>query len=187
MEPEIRLETLRLRLRPFRETDAADVYAYARDPQVGPIAGWPPHQSVEESREIIRTVFSAPGVFTMEEKMTGRVVGSVGFVGGHPAGDCPTCPDDEIGYALAPAYWGRGLTPEAVKVVLKYGFTALRLHRVWCGHYDGNWRSHRCMEKCGFRYQFARPTLVDLMEETRQTYFYLLTKEEWNGHISGAL
>lgn len=43
------LETQRLRLRPFRDDDAEDVYAYARDPRVGPIAGWPPHNSVEES------------------------------------------------------------------------------------------------------------------------------------------
>ena len=47
------LETPRLRLRPFRDSDAADVYAYAKDPAVGPIAGWPPHRSEQESREII--------------------------------------------------------------------------------------------------------------------------------------
>ena len=52
------LETERLILRPFRESDAEDLYQYARDPLVGPIAGWPPHESVEESKEIIRTVFT---------------------------------------------------------------------------------------------------------------------------------
>lgn len=54
------LETPRLWLRPFRDSDAADVYAYAKDPRVGPIAGWQPHKSPEESRQILRTVFSAP-------------------------------------------------------------------------------------------------------------------------------
>ena len=181
------LETARLRLRPFRDSDAADVYDYARDPRVGPIAGWPPHQSVEESREIIRTVFSAPGVFAMELKETGRVIGSVGFVGNHPAGDLPDCPDNEVGYALSPAFWGRGLMPEAVEAVLRYGFTALELQRIWCGHYAGNWRSKRTMEKCGFRYQFARTEFVRLMGETRQSYFYLLTKEGWRERLSGAI
>ena len=52
------LETPRLLLRPFRDEDAEDVYHYARDPRVGPIAGWPPHKSLEESREVIRSVFS---------------------------------------------------------------------------------------------------------------------------------
>lgn len=181
------IETPRLRLRPFRDGDAADVYAYARDPRVGPIAGWPPHRSMEESLEIIRTVFSAPGVFAMEERESGRVVGSVGFVGNHPAGEQADCPDDEVGYALSPAYWGRGLAPEAVEAVLAYGFTDLGLGRVWCGHYAGNWRSARCMGKCGFRYQFARVERAALLGETRQSYFYLLTEEDWRGRVSGAL
>ena len=181
------LETPRLRLRPFREADAADVYDYARDPRVGPIAGWPPHKSVEESREVIRTVFSAPGVFAMELKETGKVIGSVGFVGNHPAGLHPDCPDDEVGYALSPVCWGRGLVPEAVETVLQYGFTELALQRIWCGHYAGNWRSRRAMEKCGFRYQFSRTEFVSLMGENRQSYFYLLTKENWRERVSGAL
>ena len=54
------LETKRLFLRPFQKNDAADLYEYAKDPKVGLPAGWPPHRSLEESREIIRTVFSAP-------------------------------------------------------------------------------------------------------------------------------
>ena len=181
------LETARLRLRPFRDSDAADVYSYARDLRVGPIAGWPPHQSVEESREIIRIVFSAPGVFAMELKETGTVIGSVGFVGNHPAGEFTDCPDDEIGYALSPAFWGRGLMPEAVDAVLEYGFTELGLQRIWCGHYAGNWRSKRVMEKCGFRYQFSRTEFVKLVGETRQSYFYLLTKEGWRERVSGAV
>ena len=52
------LETERLILRRWEESDAEDLYEYARDPEVGPPAGWPPHQSVDESREVIRTVFS---------------------------------------------------------------------------------------------------------------------------------
>ena len=184
---EIMLETPRLLLRPFRDSDAADVYAYARDPRVGPIAGWQPHKSQEESLEIIRTVFSAPGVFAMELKGTGAVIGSVGFVGNHPAGTLPDCPDDEVGYALSPACWGQGLMPEAVNTVLEYGFTQLEMKRIWCGHYAGNWRSKRVMEKCGFRYQFSKTEFVKLMGETRQSYFYVLTEETWRERISGAL
>ena len=88
---------------------------------------------------------------------------------------------------MSRACWGWGLMPEAVNAVLEYGFTVLDLRRVWCGHYAGNWRSKRTMEKCGFRYQFARTDHVALMGEFRQSYFYLLTKEDWNGRISGAL
>ena len=52
----MRLETDRLILRSWYDSDAEELYKYAQNPQVGPVAGWPPHQSVEESLEIIRTV-----------------------------------------------------------------------------------------------------------------------------------
>ena len=181
------LETPRLLLRPFRDKDAEDVYHYARDPRVGPIAGWPPHKSLEESREVIRSVFSRPGVFAMELRETGRVIGSVRFVGSHPAGEHSACPDDEVGYAMSPACWGAGLMPEAVEAVLQYGFTGLGLRRIWCGHYAGNWRSRRVINKCGFRYQFSRTEYVSLVNETRQSYFYMQTEEDWRERVSGAL
>ena len=100
------LTTPRLLLRPFREGDAAELYDYAKDPRVGPIAGWPPHTSVENSLEIIRTVFSAPNVFAVADRESGRVIGSAGFVGEH-RNELPS-PDDELGYALSPAFWGQG-------------------------------------------------------------------------------
>ena len=101
------IETPRLVLRPFREGDVDDVFAYARDPRVGPQAGWPPHRSRAESLEIIRTIFSAPGVAALVLKQTGRVVGSAGFEDRHS--DRLPGPDDEIGYALSPACWGQGI------------------------------------------------------------------------------
>ena len=153
------LTTPRLLLRPFEEGDAAELYDYARDPRVGPIAGWPPHTSVENSREIIRTVFSAHNVFAVADRESGRV--------------------DELGYALSPAFWGRGLIPEASGALIRWGFTELGLETIWCNHYDGNTRSRRVIEKCGFRYQFSRETDVPLMGERRLTHFFALTPPQW--------
>lgn len=73
------LETKRLLMRPWEESDAEELYKYAKDPAVGPIAGWPPHTSVENSLEIIRTVFSAPGVYAIVLKETGLPIGSIGI------------------------------------------------------------------------------------------------------------
>ena len=169
--------TARLMLRPFRESDAADLYAYAADPRVGPVAGWPVHTSVENSREIIRTVFSSPNVFAVADRESGRVIGSAGFVGEHRT-ELPG-PDDEIGYALNPEFWGRGLMPEAVRELLRYGFEDLGLETIWCNHYDGNENSRRVIEKCGFRPRFSQWTDVPLLREERLTHFYALTKGEW--------
>lgn len=186
MLPPRTMETLRLHLRPFRDEDAEDVFAYAKNPAVGPVAGWPPHNNEAESLEIIRTVFSNPGVFAIELKETGRVVGSVGFVGGHPEGLRPECPDDELGYALSQDCWGRGLATEAARAVLRYGFEVLKLRRIWCGHYEGNDRSRRVVEKLGFRYQFEREEAVPLLDEVRRTHFYTMTEEDWRGQLPGS-
>ena len=74
------IETERLILRPWRESDAAALFKYAGDPDVGPIAGWPPHKSVEDSLEVIRTVFAAPEVYAVVLKDTGEPVGSCGIM-----------------------------------------------------------------------------------------------------------
>ena len=169
------LETARTLLRPFTEGDAQDLYAYAQDPRVGLAAGWKPHGSVEESREIIRTVFSAPNVFAVVDRSSGHVVGSAGFVG-RPRGDAS--PSDELGYALSPAYWGRGLMPEVVGRVLRYGFTELELQAIWCSHYADNHRSRRVIEKCGFSHVFDQ-RLSDEFAEDRLTRFYVLLREDW--------
>ena len=171
------LETERLILRPFTEADAADLYEYARDPRVGPPAGWPPHKSLEESREIIGSVFSAANTFAVVDKPSGKAIGSAGFVGRHQT--LLPGPDDEIGYALNPEFWGRGLMPEAVRELLRYGFEDLGLRTIWCNHWEQNQKSRRVIEKCGFRYRFTEKAWEELMEEERTVRFYALTKEEW--------
>ena len=171
------LETQRLFLRPFGEEDAADLYEYAKDPRVGPSAGWPVHKSLEESREIISTVFSLPNTFAVVDKPAGKVIGSAGFVDRHQT--LLPGPDDEIGYALNPAYWGRGLIPEAVGELLRYGFEDLGLAAIWCGHYDFNSKSRRVVEKCGFVYRFTGQTWDEVMERELTELHYALTKEEW--------
>ena len=50
--------TIRVSLRPWEESDAQSLVRYASDPDVGPVAGWPPHQSVEQSLDGIRHVFN---------------------------------------------------------------------------------------------------------------------------------
>lgn len=173
------LETQRTILRPFEESDAAELYAYAKDPRVGPIAGWKPHGSVEESREIIRTVFSSPNTFAVVDKASGAVIGSAGFVTPSKPGDAAHEGRSlEIGYALSPDYWGRGIIPEAVRELLRYGFQELGLDEIWCTHYRENDRSRRVIEKTGFLYAFTEK-LTDEFFPDRPTCFYFMTREMW--------
>ena len=74
----ITLKTRRLLLAPWREEDAEALYALASDPEIGPMCGWEPHGSVEESREIIRDVFSAPEVCAILSRESGALLGAAG-------------------------------------------------------------------------------------------------------------
>ena len=144
------METKRLVLRPWRESDAEALFKYASDPDVGPRAGWPPHQSVEESLEIIKTVFSGEGMWAVELKETSEAIGCVGYL---PA-VCSNLDIDEdqceVGYWIAKPYWGQGICTEAMRAVVDYCFNIKGFAVLWGDYFPENPASGRVMEKCGF-------------------------------------
>lgn len=144
----VTLETDRLILRPWLESDAPELFGYASDPDVGPAAGWLPHRDVEDSRMIIRSILSVPGTFAMVLKSTGKPIGSIGYFPTKAKGASPD--DPTIGYWIGKPYWGQGLTPEAVRTLTAYCFEKEGAQRIFCGYFDGNEKSKRCMQKCGF-------------------------------------
>ena len=167
------LETERLILRPFTEDDAQALYAYASHPEVGPPAGWKPHESVEESREVIRTIFLPSDTLAVVRRADGRLIGSAGFVDRHRT-ELGT-PSEEIGYSLARDCWGQGLIPEAVRAIIRHAFTQLDYQALWAAYYDGNRKSKRVMLKCGMTYHLSRIEPVAQLNETRLA----ITRREW--------
>ena len=179
------LETSRLLLRPWEETDAESLYRYAKDPAVGPIAGWPPHTSVENSREIIRTILSAPETYAVVLKQTGEPVGSIGLMFGDTVHSADIADGEaEIGYWIGVPFWGQGLIPEAVRRLLRHGFEDLGLQAVWCGYYDGNTQSRRVQEKCGFQYSHTEYGKISPLGDVRTEHFTRLSRADWilTGH-----
>lgn len=171
------LETKRLILRPWEESDAGECFRYAKDPRVGPIAGWPVHTDIEYTRRVIREILSAPETYAIVLKETALPVGSIGL---HHNDRAEKDDEAELGYWLGVPYWGRGIVPEAAGEVIRHAFDDLGLARVWCGYYEGNERSRRVQEKLGFIYQrTAEAVPVPQMGETRRGYVSLLTKEDW--------
>lgn len=148
----VRLTTDRLILRPWTMADLEDFYEYARVDGVGQMAGWLPHKSIEESREILNSFIEHKKTFALELRESGKVIGSLGLeeLRPDPVGEGRF--GRELGYVLSRAYWGRGLMPEAVKAVTSYCFSNLELDYLTCGHFLRNQRSHRVIEKAGFQY-----------------------------------
>ena len=174
------LMTQRLILRRWDEADAEDLYRYACDPDVGPIAGWPPHKNPDESRAVIRDVLNGREAYAICLKEDGRAIGAIELkLNGHT--DLTDRDDEcEIGYWLGKPFWGRGIVPEAVTEMLRRAFEDIGMQKVWVGYYEGNSKSKRVQEKCRFRFQRKSEGVdVPLMQEKRTGYVSSLTKDQW--------
>jgi ribosomal-protein-alanine N-acetyltransferase len=145
------LETPRLHLRRLQPTDAADVFAYASDPEVARYTSWEPHRSLADSQEFLLRAHAAyerhePYPWGLVDKATGRVIGTCGLLEWsrrhHKA---------ELGYALHRSYWGQGLIAEAAAAVIAFGFTRMELNRIEAFCLPENRGSWRVMEKVGMQ------------------------------------
>lgn len=174
------LYTERLLLRPWRERDADSLYQYAKSPDVGPAAGWPPHKTVEESRHVIETALNGKECYAICLKANDIAIGSIELkLNGRTD---MTDQDDacELGFWLGQDFWGQGIMPEAARELLRHGFEDLHMHTVWCGYYDGNAKSKRVQEKMGFLYHHTcQEVPVPLMHEIRIGHTNYMTRERW--------
>lgn len=151
LPPSLTIETQRLILRPWRDSDAKALFKYASDPEVGPRAGWPPHKSEEESLQVIRNVFSEERMWAVELKETSEPIGCVGYLPSSHS-NLSIDPDQcEVGYWIARPYWGQGICTEAMRQVVDYCFNVKGFTVLWGDYFPENPASGRVMEKCGFR------------------------------------
>lgn len=174
------IETKRLILRRWETSDAEDLFKYASNPEVGPIAGWPPHQSINESRDVIRNVLYGREAYAICLKTDERAVGAIELkMNGHT--DMTDRDDEcELGYWLGKPFWGQGIMTEAVNEILRHAFEDIGMMQVWVGYYEGNTKSKRVQEKAGFRYQWRSDGVdVPLMHEKRTGHVSSMTKDQW--------
>ena len=129
-------------------------------------------------------MLSAPYTFAVVLRETGGPVGSIGLLFGEGSNLPLKEGEAEIGYWLGVPYWGQGLIPEAVRELLRHGFEELGLKRIWYAYFDGNEKSKRVAEKCGFRYHHTNRDLEwKLLNKTVTEHVYVLEKNRRNDEI----
>ena len=173
----IQIKAERLLLRPWRETDLDDFYAYARVDGVGQMAGWLPHKDIAVSKAVLSSFMEGRKVFALDYE--GKVIGSLGVEKYredlYP--ELAVLQGREIGYVLSKDYWGRGLMPEAVQAVSRWLFQEEKLDFLLVGHFDWNRQSQRVIEKCGF--QYIKNTVHTTRFETKENCLdYILYSPE---------
>ena len=144
------LETERLVLRGWQLEDPDDLYEYAENPSVGPMAGWKPHSSKEESLNILKYYMENDDRWAIVLKENRKVIGSVNLKPDENRGKYHA---KLISFALSINYWGNGYMTEAVKRVIRYAFEEMNIDLLSAFHYPQNFRSKRVIEKCGFQYE----------------------------------
>ena len=144
------LETERILLRPWQESDAGALFKYASDPDVGPRAGWPPHKNVIESREIIRTVFHNDTTWAICLKDSGEPIGAMGYVPSEGNNLPSRRGEPLVGYWVGKPYWNRGICTEALGLMLGHIRKHTDIPSLISSHFLDNPASGRVMEKCGF-------------------------------------
>lgn len=184
------LTTARLVMRPWRVDDAQAVYRYARDPEVGPRAGWAPHASLEESRAVVEDILMAPDSWAItlrggQGATADEAVGAIALRHQAVSPSEPLSPNEaEIGYWIARPWWGRGYMTEAVREVLRYAFLVENLAAVRAGYYEGNEGSRRVQEKAGMRPHHKVEGAVDRLGVTHMENFQRITRQEWETSLA---
>ena len=144
------METNKIILRPWLESDAETLFKYASDPDVGPRAGWPPHQSVEESLEVIRTVFNNENIWAIELKELGEAIGAMGYLPCE-GNNLPSREGEQlVGYWVGKPYWNQGICTDALSLMLDHIRLTTDIRSLISGHFVDNPASGPVMEKCGF-------------------------------------
>ncbi|NLD26729.1 MAG: GNAT family N-acetyltransferase [Acholeplasmataceae bacterium] len=148
------LETDRLILRGWQESDLNDFYEYASVAGVGEMAGWQHHESIDVSQKVLQSFISGKNELAITYKENDKVIGSVGLHESWANSDSEYShlKMKNIGYVLSKDYWGKGIMFEAVTAVIRFCFDECKLDALTCGHSPSNKQSKRVIEKCGFSY-----------------------------------
>lgn len=176
-----KIETPRLSLRPWRESDLGDLYEYASADGVGEAAGWKHHESIEETRSVLHAFMTEKNILALELKSAKKAIGSVGlhYSWANGYAEFAALSVKEIGYVLSKSYWGQGLMSEAVGALIDYGFNTLELDALSVTHFLENNRSKRVIQKNGFAYvgrgEFISKSLNRTFPEDR----YILLRSDY--------
>lgn len=174
------LYTERLILRRWEESDAEEMFKYASDPDVGPVTGWPPHKSVDDSRYVINNILTGKEAYAVCLKENNKPIGTIELKLGDSSKLAESDDECEFGFWLGKPFWGKGIMPEAAIELIRHAFEDCGFTRIWYSYYDGNLKSKRTQEKLGFKFvKTVENVDVPLMNEKRTCHISVLAKEDW--------
>jgi [ribosomal protein S5]-alanine N-acetyltransferase len=174
------LETERLILRRITLEDVEDMYSYGSNEEVSKYVTWNTHRTLSDTKEFVEFVLSqyedkkvAP--WGIEYKENGKFIGTIDFVWWQPKHKSA-----EIGYVISQNYWGKGITTEAAKEIIKFGFEEMDLVRIQARCFVENIGSERVMEKTGMSFEGVSRKGMFVKGKHQDLKMYSILKEEFS-------
>jgi [ribosomal protein S5]-alanine N-acetyltransferase len=173
------LTTERLVLRGVRVADAEAVFAFRSDPEVSSRYGKEPNATVIETRDWVEARIADYGrreslVWVIVLKGEEEAIGTCCFWNFDPSFRTA-----EVGYELHRTHWGKGITTEAVSVLLRFGFVEMDLHRIEACLFATNDSSQNVLRKLGFRFEGNLRERYSFRGRFEDQLYYGLLREEW--------
>lgn len=173
------LETARLKLRPYREADIAELLPLIGTREVAATTLRIAHPYTEQDARAFFALAQEPDKLwlAITLRADGRQIGGIGLRLE------PQQQHGELGYWLGVPYWGQGYATEAAREMLRYGFEELGLHRIFASHFKHNPASGRILKKLGMRYEGCQREHLRKWDQFVDSELYGILRQEWQ--ISG--
>jgi ribosomal-protein-alanine N-acetyltransferase len=168
------LKTERLKLRPWRITDAEAVYDYAKRPEATRFMLFETHRSIQDAVDFVASAPTNPFYgYAVTIRDDDRAMGGCGL---HPVVEHKK---SELGYILHPDIWGDGYATEIVRELIRFGFEELHFQRIYARADERNIASWRVMEKAGMQREALLRHDMIIRGEPVDHYLYAILKSDW--------
>ena len=174
-----KIETKRLILRAPTIEDLNDFYNFAKKLSIGPNAGWIPHDSIEDSKEMLNVFIKSEDVWAITIKPNNIMVGTIGL---HidPTINAKNAVG-EIGFALDDCYWNKGYMTEALSAVIDKAFNKYGFKKLMCGHLASNIASQKVIIKNNFKFSHIEKNKYSEINNDDDVYMYELLNPNLGG------
>ncbi len=161
----------RIILRNFRRSDFDNVHEYASDSLVCKFMTWGPNTKKDTKDFMARAMKGELAIEHIEDK---KVIGGCRITvqsGKHKNAD--------LGYCLNKKYWNQGLTTEATKLLIGFGFSKLKMHRIYATCDIENIASRKVLQKCGMKKEGILRERFLIRGRWRSSYLFSILRKEW--------
>lgn len=174
----MRLVGERIIIRDLSFKDLNCYYEFGKNPNVGPMAGWKPFPSEEIAKRMLSNLILSKETYAISLKEDSKKL--IGTISIYNSGIRKYKKVKSLGFSLNQDYWGKGLMPEAVNLIIDYVFLKTDCEVLEVGHHSDNYASKRVIEKCGFNYDGRLCKFKKLYDgRLIDADFYSMTKEDY--------